>query len=301
MNIQGHCYVLPLAAVGTTPLASPVLSSNTNMNQVNNSQISSQVNCSINPLSIGNTGTTVSAQSNAGCNGIQSVHYPSISHETPTKYIFGAPNVLPNFLQEQNHARQHHHHPLVHLNANHQINHALHLQQQQHLLSIPYQTNNLPTAATLTPAFHPFFATSSLPRSTSNLSNLSNFSSQHHSAKNVQQLAQVAATVHAAAASGQQIQHNIQNCTQQQPTTNSNTQHGHHQMHDHLLTRQQIQNVPTQSVLHSSESPFYNPFLSGTSILPGSHMMPKAPLLQTPVIGKVGTSFFFGKISPNIK
>ena len=141
-------------------------------------------------------------------------------------------------------------------------------------------------------AFHPFFATSSLPRSTSNLSNLSNFSSQHHSTKNVQQLAQVAATVQHAAASGHQhIQHNIQNCTQPS-TTISNPQHGHHQMHDHLVTRQHIQNVSSQSVLQPSDAHFYNPFLNATSMLPASHMIPKAPLLQTPVTGKVRTCQF---------
>jgi len=298
MNIHGHCYVLPLAAVGAAPLPPPVLSSNTNMNQVNNSQISTAVNCGINPLSMSNNGTISAPSNSAGCAGIQGTNYPPLHHETSTKYLLGAQNLLPNLLQDQTQHPRQPHHSLIHLNPNHQINHALHLQQQQqqHLLSIPYQTNNLQTA-TLTPAFHPFFATPSLPRSTSNLSNLSHFSSQHHSPKNVQQLGQVAATVHHVAASGHQhIQHhNMQNCAQ--PSTSHSTPQHHHvhqQMQDHVMNRQQMQNVSSQSILQATEQPqLYNPFLTSASILSASNMIPKAPLLQTPALGKVRKSILY--------
>ena len=293
MNIHGHCYVLPLAAVGAAQLP---IQPNTNMNHVNNSQLSTAVNCGINPLSMSNNGT-VGAQSNSA--GIQGTNYPPMHHETSTKYLLGAQNLLPNLLQDHTQHPRQPHHSLIHLNPNHQINHAAlqqHLQQQQqHLLSIPYQTNNLQTA-TLTPAFHPsFFATPSLPRSTSNLSNLSNFSSQHHSPKNVQQLGQVAATVHHVAASGHQHlqHHNMQNCTQPSPS-HSNPHHGHQQMQDHVMSRQQMQNVSSQSILQATEQPqLYNPFLTSASLLSASNMIPKAPLLQTPALGKVRKSILY--------
>ena len=292
MNIHGHCYVLPLAAVGASTTSIPhhpsVLPSNTNINQMNNAQLATQMSCGINPLSMGNNGS--GAQAN-NCNStLQGSNYTSLSHESPaSKYLVGAQTILPHLLQEQHtHLRQPHQ-PLIHLNPNHhQLNHALQLQHphQQPLLSIPYQTNNL-QAATLTPtAFHPFFATPSMPRSTSNLSNLSNFSSQHHSPKNVQQIGQVAA------ASGHQHleQHNLQNCS----ATHSDTQHHHHghqQIQDHHIARHHLHNIPSQTALQTSSDPqIYNPFLTSASLLSASNIIPKAPLLQTPAIGKVGES-----------
>ena len=306
MNIHGHCYVLPLAAVGTAPHPQPsVYSSNAaNMNHVNNTQLSSPVNCAINPFTVPNNGGVNVAQSNTGCGGIQGSNYSSISQETSptTKYLLGAQNILPNILQEQNHPRQPPH-SLIQLNpTHHHLNHTLHLQQQhhQHLLSLPYQTNNLqPTAANLTAAFNPFFAAPSLPRSTSNLSNLSNFTSQHHSPKNVQQLAaQVAATVHVAAGgSCTPSSQNIQGTdgSQQSSNTPSNPTHPHaahhHPMHqDPLVTRHQIPNVSSGLQQHSEAHHIYHPFLTSASILSSSNMIPKAPLLQTPASGKVRKS-----------
>ena len=294
MNIHGHCYVLPLGAVGASSTPIPhhpsVLSSNTNINQINNAQLATQMSCGINPLALGNNGSGAQTN-NIGCNStIQGSNYTSLANENSSKYMVGAQNILPHLIQEQQtHLRQPHQ-PLIHLNPNHhQLNHALQLQHshQQSLLSIPYQTNNL-QAATLTPAFHPFFATPSLPRSTSNLSNLSNFSSQHHSPKNVQQIGQVAA------ASGHQHyeQHNLQNCSHH-PTSQSDSQHhhGHQQIQDHLISRHQLHNVPSQPALQAStDTQIYNPFLNSTSLLSASHIIPKAPLLQTPAIGKVGES-----------
>ena len=295
MNIHGHCYVLPLAAVGasTTPIPHhpSALPQNTNLSQVNNAQLATQMSCGINQFSMGNNGTGAHAN-NVGCNStLQGANYPSLSHDTPTKYMVGAQNILPHLLQDQQtHLRQAHH-PIIQLNPNHhQLGHTLHLQQphQQSLLSIPYQTNNLQTA-TLTSSFNPFFATPSLPRSTSNLSNLSNFSSQHHSPKNVQQLGQVSASGH------QHLDHhNLQNCTQH-AAAHSDSQHHHHHSHqqiqDQLILRHQLHNLSSQPALQASTEPqIYNPFLNSASILSASSITPKAPLLQTPPIGKVGES-----------
>ena len=314
MNIHGHCYVLPLAAVGAAPQLTHALSPNTNMNEVNNSQLSAPVNCGINPMSMPNNGT-MHAQSNAGCGALQGNNYPSMSQETSAKYLLGAQNLLPNLLQEQqNLSHRQPYHSLIQLNPNTQINHALNLAQQQqhqhhqHLLSIPYQANNLQTASALAHgAFHPFFATPSLPRSTSNLSNLSNFSSQHQSSKTVQQLAhQVAASVHVAASSDhhqQQLQHNLQNCTQQSTNSSNHPQHGHQHIQGHLLNprQQHLQNVSSQPVLQPSEqtSQLYNPYFTSASILSAaSSLMPKAPLLQTPAtVGKVRKPIFYNFIT----
>merc|ERR1719225_1209299 len=105
MNIHGHCYVLPLAAVGasTTPISHhpPVLPPHTNINQVNHAQLATQMSCGINPLSMGNNGTGSHAN-NVGCNStLQGANYPSLSHETSTKYMVGAQNILPHLLQDQ--------------------------------------------------------------------------------------------------------------------------------------------------------------------------------------------------------
>ena len=271
-----------MAAVGTTPITSPMLATNANVGHANNHQISSQLSSNINPMAIVPNGAST-VQSNTGCEGIPAIHYPSVPQENQTKYLVGAHNVLPHLFQEQSHTRQPHQ-QLAHLSTSQQISQQLPV-HHQHLLSLPYQTNNLVAASTLASTFHPLFATSSLPRSTTNYSNLSNFSTQHHSTKNVQQLV---ATVHAAAAASgqQQLQQNIQNYSRHS-TTGSNSHHHGHQMHDHFPSSHPIQQVPTQTIIQPSESRFYNPFLPSSSILPATSMITKAPLLRTPIIGKV--------------
>ena len=91
MNIHGHCYVLPLAAVGGSTAPIPhhpsVLPSNTNINQINNAQLATQMSCGINPLSLGNNGSGAQGN-NIGCNStMQGSNYTSLSNEKSSKYL----------------------------------------------------------------------------------------------------------------------------------------------------------------------------------------------------------------------
>ena len=99
MNIHGHCYVLPLGAVGASSTPIPhhpsVLSSNTNINQINNAQLATQMSCGINPLALGNNGSGAQTN-NIGCNStIQGSNYTSLTNENSSKYLVGAQNILP--------------------------------------------------------------------------------------------------------------------------------------------------------------------------------------------------------------
>ena len=310
MNIHGHCYVLPLAAVGPAPMASSVLAAtNTNLSQINPSQIPSAMASNLNAISGGSNGggginNALSSNTSAGAtyDGLPVFQYSSFPHGNQnTKYLLGAHNILPTNFQQQRQQQ---------FNSNSQhMAPAFHHMHHPNLLTIPsYQTNNLATHAsslTSAAAFHPLFASTSFqPQSTSNFSNLSNFASQQQSlvaTKNVQQLATIhpthETTIHTATGqtcnSGGRGLSEVMASSQAQ-TNSSQVQNNH----DHPVTSSQ-QTIQQQASFnhsivqphHSVHSPhFYNPFFTNTSsILPAAapSMIPKAPLLRTPIIGKV--------------
>ena len=311
MNIHGHCYVLPLAAVGPAPMASSVLTAtNANLGQINPSQIPSAMASNLNAISGGSNGggginNALSSNTSGGatCDGLPMFQYSSFPHgNQTTKYLLGAHNILPSNFQQQRQQQ---------FNTNPQhIAPAFHHMHHPNLLTIPsYNTNNLATHAsslTSAAAFHPLFASTSFqPQSTSNFSNLSNFSSQQQSlvaTKNVQQLAAVhpthETTIHTA--SGQTCNSSGGGLPEVRASSQAQPNSSHMQnSHDHRISNSQ-QTIQQQgsfnhSVIqphHSVHSPhFYNPFYTNThsSVLPAAaqSIIPKAPLLRTPIIGKV--------------